>query len=294
LIDAQWSDGTEVTAFDFEYAWKTILSPAFHSESASDLYIIKNGQDAKMGRVSMDAIGIRALDAKTLQVDLTHPVPYFPGLTAGHLFFPIPKHIAEKSPNWADSASSLYVSNGPFLLKKWQRNNKILLEKNELYWDKDAVQLTKISFSLIEDENTELAMFENQEIDWCGTPFSSLPLDALPSLKKKDKVIIHPISGTYYYVFNTKLFPFNNVHIRRAFSLAINRQMITENIMQSGQLPATALIPPTMWKEDRHYFKDHDALEAKKVEATIFIVIFKIRDLIYNGNVNIKFLFNFS
>ncbi len=264
LNNAQWSDGTEVTAFDFEYAWKTILSPTFHSESASELYIIKNGQKAKMGQCGIDEIGIKALDAKTLQVELTHPVPYFLELTASYLFFPVPKHIVEKSPNWADSASSLYVSNGPFLLKTWQRNNKILLEKNETYWDKEVVQLTKISFSLIEDENTELALFENQEIDWSGTPFSSLPLDALPSLKKKEKIISHPISGTYYYVFNTKQFPFNNRHIRRAFSLAINRQMITENITQSGELPAMALIPPTMWKEDRNYFKDHDAAQAKK------------------------------
>lgn len=264
LREANWSDGTPVTAYDFEKTWKTMLDPVFPCEFAVDLFIIKNARAAKLQRCSVDEVGIKALDDKTLQVDLEYPVPYFLSALSTHAFFAVPNHIIDAYPNWTEGH---YISNGPFFLKEWRHHDRITFEKNPRYWDKDAVKLEKVHFSLVQDEATELSMFENNELDWAGYPLSSLPIDAAPSLEKKGGLGRYPIAGTYFYVFNTKEFPFNNVNIRKAFSLAINRQSIVVNVTQTGQIPATGLVPPTMWKTRLPYFQDNDLAEAQKLFA---------------------------
>ena len=111
LRDALWSDGTPVTAYDFEKTWKTVLDPTFPCETAIDLYIIKNAKAAKNQRCSLDEVGIKALDDKTLQVDLEHPVPYFLSALSTHNFFATPSHIISAYPDWTHGH---YVSNGTF------------------------------------------------------------------------------------------------------------------------------------------------------------------------------------
>jgi oligopeptide transport system substrate-binding protein len=264
LREAKWSDGNPVTAYDFEKTWKEILNPAFPCEFAIDLYIIKNGKAAKSQRCSIDEIGVRALDEKTLQVELEHPVPYFLFALATHAFFATPSHITSKFPNWTQDH---YIGNGPFLLKEWRHHDAIVMMKNPHYWDKENTKLDHIQFTLVEDETTELTMFENGELDWAGYPLSNLPTEALPMLAKKGKLERYPIAGTYYYIFNVKEFPFTNPNIRKAFALAINRQAIISNVTQMGQIPAMSLIPPTMWKNPLRYFQDNDIAEAKRLFA---------------------------
>ncbi len=261
LRDAKWSDGMPVTAYDFEKTWKTQLDPSFLCESANELYFIVNARAAKSKRCSLDEVGIKALDEKTLQLDLEHPVPYLLSALATHAFFPTPNHITAAYPDWTRSH---YVGNGVFVMKEWKRSDRIILEKNPFYWDRENVKLERVSFAIVEDEVTELLMYENGELDWAGAPLSSLPTEALPSLKKKADLHTSAMSGTYYYVFNCKQFPFQNTHMRKALSLAINRMAIVSNITQSGQTPAMGLIPPTIWKEPHPYFKDCDIAEAKK------------------------------
>jgi oligopeptide transport system substrate-binding protein len=262
LREAKWSDGTLVTARDFEQTWKTMLDPTFPCEFASDLYIIKNSYAAKSRRCSLDEVGVKALDDKTLQVDLEHPVSYFLAALATHSFFATPCHITNAYPNWTDRH---YVGNGPFLIKEWKHHDAILFEKNPQYWDKDNIKLERVTFVLVEDETTELNMYENGELDWAGYPLSNLPTESLSSLKKKGDLHTYPIAGTYYYVFNTQAFPFTNVNIRKAFSLAINRQSIVTNVMQMGQTPAMGLIPPAMRQDFHPCFKDNAVAEAKKL-----------------------------
>lgn len=264
LRDAKWSDGKPVTARDFETTWKTMLDPAFPCEFASDLYIIKNGKAAKSQKCSLDEVGIKALDDKTLQVDLEYPIPYFLSALATHTFFATPEHITSAYPNWTDEH---YVGNGAFQIKEWRHHNSISMEKNPEYWDRDNVKLEKVLFTLVEDETTELTMFENGELDWAGYPLSNLPTEALPTLAQNGELNSYNIAGTYYYIFNTKAFPFTNVNIRKAFSLAINRQAIVSNVTQMGQTPAMSLIPPTMWRDSSPYFKDNDLIEAKRLFA---------------------------
>ena len=137
------------------------------------------------------------------------------------------------------------------------------LLKNPTYWDSEAVVLEKIDLYMIEDEMTELSMYENGDLEWIGSPLSSIPADALSSLSKEKDYHHYPIAGTYYYIFNTEVFPFTNKHIRRAFALSIHRQEIVENIVQGGQTVATSLVPPSMWNEKNTYFSDGDLSSAK-------------------------------
>lgn len=264
LRDAKWSDGKRVTAHDFERTWKTILDPLFPSELAMNLYILKNGKAAKAKRCSLDDVGVKALDEKTLQVELEYPIPYFLSVLATHCFFATPQHITNAFANWTQEH---YVGNGPFFLQEWRHHHAMILQKNPQYWDRDNVRLEKVEFALVEDETTELTMFENGELDWAGFPFSNLPTEALDQLGKKGELQSYDIAGTYYYIFNTKQIPFSNVNIRRAFALAINREAIVANVTQMQQMPAMGLIPPVMWDYHEPYFHDHDVEEAKRLFA---------------------------
>ncbi len=271
LRDAKWSNGEPLTAQDFEYSWKSALSPEIASEYAYQLYYIKNGEafnssipkdgnyyypkvDAN-GELVTDAdgnvvpdlekpfdvnsIGVKAIDDKTLEVTLEAPTPYFSSLLTFTTYLPINKKLDQANPDWAKSADN-YVSNGPFRLTKWEHNNVIEMEKNPNYWDKDAVKLDKIVFTMVEESSTELLMFENDEIDWGANP----PLPELERLLEEGKVIINPYLGTYYYLFNVTREPFDDVRVRKALTYAIDRESIVKNITKAGQLPATAYVPP--------------------------------------------------
>ncbi len=258
LREARWGDGKPVTAYDFEETWKTILDPNFPSGFAYELFVLKNGEEARKGVVSTDEVGVKAIGPRTLRVELKHPIPYFLELTSTPSFLAVPSHLPKDTPKHH------YIGNGPYRIDEWKHHNYIVLKKNPLYWDQDAVTLENIHLSIIEDEMTELNMFESGELDWAGSPLSSLPTDALQALAAENRLETYPMSGTYYYIFNATEPPFDNLNLRKAFSLAINRQTIIENIVQSKQSPALSFVPPTIWKSET-YFRDNDVEEARRL-----------------------------
>ncbi|NHM32946.1 ABC transporter substrate-binding protein [Neobacillus terrae] len=265
LRDAKWTNGDPVTAEDFVYAWKWALDPKNESQYAYQLYYVKGAQAINEGKAGADTLGIKAVDDKTLEVQLENPTPYFLELTAFYTYFPVNHTVAAKNPKWYAEAGADYVSNGPFKMTGWSHQDKITLEKNDQYWDKDSVKLTKVEMYMINDPNTELSMFDNGELDWAGSPFGTLPTDALKQLKDDGKLNVKPIAGTYWFKFNTEKPPLNNVNIRKALSYAINRQAIVDNITQGGQIPAMAAVPPSMIKENKKgYYKDNDVEKAKE------------------------------
>ncbi|WP_134685663.1 peptide ABC transporter substrate-binding protein [Brevibacillus migulae] len=264
LRDSKWSNGDPLTAHDFEFAWKRALNPKTASNYAYQLYYVKNGQKFHTGKGTADEVGVKALDDKTLEVKLENPTPYFLELTAFYTYYPVNKKVVEANPDWAKEAAT-HVGNGPFKMTSWEHKSKIVLEKNENYWDKDNVKLEKIEMAMIEDENTELSMFENGELDWAGQPLSQLPTDAIPALKDAGTLVIHPKATMYWYKFNTEKAPFNNAKIRKAFAYAVNRQAIVDNITQAGQVPAMGMLPQTMAVKPEGYFKDNDVETAKKL-----------------------------
>ncbi|MED4782479.1 peptide ABC transporter substrate-binding protein [Brevibacillus choshinensis] len=264
LRDSKWSNGDPVTAKDFEFAWKRALDPKTASNYAYQLYYLKNAEEYNLGKAKVDDVGVKALDDKTLEVKLKNPTPFFLELTAFYTYFPVNQKVVEADPKWASEAKT-HVANGPFKMETWEHKSKVVLVKNDNYWDKDTVKLDKIDFSMVEDENTELSMFDNGDLDWAGAPMSALPTDAIPALKDSGKMETRPIAGTYMYKFNTEKAPFNNAKIRKAFAYAINRQTIIDNVTQANQQPAMGLVPPTMAVTSTPYFKDNDVEAAKKL-----------------------------
>lgn len=260
LKDTSWSDGHPVTAYDFEKSWKTTLDPLFPSEAITDLYVLKNAKAAKTKKCSIDDVGVVALNEKTLRVELDHPIPSFLAMLSTHCFYPTPSHIVYEHPEWADKKGPYYICNGPFCLTEWRPSNYMLLKKNVRYWDHENVTLEQIQLLLIDDENTELSMFENDELDWAGSPLSALPFDALPTLKHMES---YPMAGVYYYTLNTKDPLLKNVNLRRALALSVNRQEIIDNITQSSEKIATCYVPPPLCTAQRSYFKDADVAQAQ-------------------------------
>jgi oligopeptide transport system substrate-binding protein len=266
LRDSKWSNGDPVTAHDFEYAWKRVLNPETASGYAYQLYYLKNGEAYNAGKAKAEDVGVKATDDKTLVVTLENPAPFFPQLVASVTYLPVNKKVVEANKEWAASPDS-YVGNGPFVLKKWEHKSVIEMEKNEQYWDKDTVKLSKLTFNMIEDANTELSMFEKGDLDWAGSPLGDLPLDAMGALKDSGKLQTQATAGTYWYIFNTKKPPFTNKKIRQAFAYAVNRKEITDNVVQYKSSPALGILPPTMALKPEGYFKDGDVETAKKLLA---------------------------
>lgn len=266
--NAKWSNGDLVTAQDFEYAWKWALDAKNGSEYAYQLFYVKNAEAAFNGKAKPEEIGVKAQDDKTLVVQLENPTPFFLELTAFYTYFPLNAKVVKEHPDWAKEAGPDYISNGPFKLTAWEHKTKLVLEKNENYWDAQSVKLAKIEMNMINDANTELSMLENGDLDWAGAPTGNLPLDAMESLKEKGLLEIAPKAGTYWYEFNTLQKPFNNKKIRQAFAYAINRKDLIDNVTQGGELVATAIVPPTMFAEnEKGLFTDNDVEVAKQLLA---------------------------
>lgn len=264
LRDSQWSNGEPVTAHDFEYAWKRVLDPRTASIYAYQMYYLKNGEKFNNGLASADEVGVKALDDKTLVVQLEHPTSYFPELTAFATYYPVYRPQIEANSRWASNAET-HVGNGPFKIEQWDHHTKLVLAKNNQYWDKDAVKLDRVEFSMISDENTELFLYEKDELDWAGAPLSTLPAQAIPGLTDAGKIRTRTIAAVYMYKFNTQQVPFNNVKIRKAFSYAINRQLIIDQVRQGHQEPALGFVPPSMAVHTEPYFLDNDTETAKKL-----------------------------
>lgn len=265
LRESLWSDGTLVTAYDFEKSWKDILDPRFPAANAQLFYPIKNANAAKKGLVPLSEVGIRALDERTLFVELDHPTPYFLELISFCVFFPVNHRIDETDPRWAYNTGPLFTSNGYFVLKKWRHHGEIVLEKNPRYWNPKGVHLDEIRVSMVDNETTVLQMFEKGELDIVGQFLSPLPIDALPKLKAAGRLNVYPTSGTTFCAFNTATFPFSNKNLRKAFAYAMDRSEIVSNITQLDEIPALGAIPPILKKNrNRAFFKDHDAKGAKE------------------------------
>ncbi len=262
LRKAVWSTGTKVTAHDFVYAWSKVLDPHFPADQAFQMYVIKNGKACKDGKAIFEQVGIKALDDQTLQVELEHPTPYFLELTALPVYFPVLQKVDEVHAHWESDGENL-VGNGPFMIKEWKHNDHLTAVKNTTYWDAPHVKLKKIDLVMV-NEDAELQMYEKGELDWAGSPLSVLPVGALKDLKQQGQLQVKPFLATYFFRTNVESEPFYHPLMRKAFALAVKRSEIIEHVTQGNQLPATALVPPSLGVQDGPYFKDGDQISAKK------------------------------
>ncbi|WZL74055.1 peptide ABC transporter substrate-binding protein [Clostridiaceae bacterium 35-E11] len=255
LRDAKWSDGQPVTAQNFEYAWKRALDPHLvpHPyEYAFQMFYIKGAQEAYEGNGSLDNVAINAVDEKTLEVTLNAPTEYFLYLTAFYTYMPVRKDMVEQDPeNWAKNPK-LAVSNGPFKLVEYRMGDRLVLEKNENYWNAEKVAIDRIEASMIVEESTALAAYESGKID----VNDHLPISEIARLQENDENFqILPELGTYYYIFNVTKAPTNDVRVRKALTMAIDRKAITEKITKAGELPATGFVPPGLTDAEGKEFR---------------------------------------
>ncbi|MGR7947046.1 MULTISPECIES: peptide ABC transporter substrate-binding protein [unclassified Paenibacillus] len=272
--DVKWSNGDPVTANDFEFAWKRSLNPETASEYAYMLFYIENGEKYNAGEATADQVGVKAVDATTLEVKLYTAAPYFPALLSHYTYLPVHQATVEKAADWAAEAATI-VSNGPFLLKEWAHSDKLILEKNPDYYNKDSINFDKVTISLVEDENTVYQMFETGKIDWIGAQAGSVPTDQTKKLIEEKKAEVTSVASTYYYLFNTTKAPFNNVKVRKAFAMAMDRQSLIDNVAQANQQPAYGLVPPSITGPEGKTFREvypdnffqENAEEAKKLLA---------------------------
>ncbi len=265
-----WSNGDPVTASDFEYAWKRVLNPETASQYASILYVVAGAEAYNSGEGEADAVGVTAVDDSTLEVTLANPTTYFLELTAFYTYMPVHQATVEADADWALDASDAYVTNGPFSLQEWAHSSHYVLVKNDSYWDVDNVSLDTVNVQIIEAESTANAEFQAGGIDYLGSPYSTVSLDAIDLYKANEELNVAPYAAIYWYKLNTTDEVMSNVNIRKALALAVDRQALVDNITKGGQLPAMGYVPPTSagFEEERGYFADADYDAAKEYLAT--------------------------
>ena len=237
--NAKWSDGQPVKAQDFEYAWKRALDPKTASPYNYILFYLKNGEKFSSGEAKAEDVGVKAKDDKTLEVTLEAPTTFFLELCAFMTYMPVRQDIVEKNGDQWTQKAETYVSNGAFKMKEWKHNDEIVVEKSDNYWDKDKILLKEIHFKLMDDEAAALTATEAGEID---VNYAHVPTTEIPRLQKENKIRIISDLSTYYYDFNTKMKPFDDARVRKAFAMAIDRQYIVEKVTQAGQKPATGWV----------------------------------------------------
>lgn len=267
--DGKWSNGDPVKAQDFEFAWKRVLNPETASEYASIMYPIKGAEAYNLGKGSVDEVGVKAVDDTTLEVTLAQPTAYFLELPAFYTFMPVHQASVEANPDWAMDAGESYITNGAFTLQTWNHNADYTLVKNDQYWDKDNVKLDQVNVKIIESEATANAEFQAGTIDYIGSPYQTVSLDAIDQYRSQGILQTAPYSAIYWYKINTTDPVLKNANIRKALALAIDRQALIDNVIKGQQLPALGLVPPTIegFKEDRGYMKDKDFEQAKELLA---------------------------
>jgi oligopeptide transport system substrate-binding protein len=238
----KWSDGAAFTAADFVAGFQRLLDPKTASEYAYMLHIIKNGQAINNGEITdFSQLAARAVDDNTLEVTLNSPSPFFLSQLAHYTGFPIPKHVVDKlGDDWVKPGNM--VSNGAYKLVEWIPNTHVKAVKNPEFYDAANVKVETIFYYPTEDHDSALKRFRAGELD-TQHDFSAEAIDLLRQ-EIPNETHIAPEQSIYYYVFNTKKKPFDDVRVRRALSMAINRQAITDQVLKTGEVPAYSFVPP--------------------------------------------------
>mgnify|MGYP001574167227 CR=1 FL=1 len=243
----RWSDGEPLTADDFVQSWRRCLSPELASPYAYFFYQVKNAEAFNTRQITDPAtVGFAAPDARTIIISLAHPTPYLPLLIANSSWYPVNPRVLRRlgglnhrDTPWLTPAA--FVGNGPFVLKEWTPNGRIVTAKNPQYWDAATVRLNGIVFYPIENPDVEERNFRAGQLHLSH----NLPLSKIPAYRAGDpgKLRIDPFAQVLFIRFNTTRPPFNNPKLRRALSLAIDRDSISRHLLHGSRPPAHHLTP---------------------------------------------------
>ena len=244
---AKWSNGDPVTSDDFVWSWKRILTASLGSQYPDMLYYLEGAYEYHNGLTDdFDKVGVKAIDQKTLKVNLKNPTPFFLGLLSHYSTWPVHKNtvlkfgdIDDRNGEWTRPGN--FVCNGPFQLKSWELNNKIIVEKNPHYYDSSIVKLNEIHYYPVSNVMTEDRMFRAGQLHLTST----LPSQKCPIyIEENPNLRIDPYMGTYFYRINTKNPALKDVRVRKALAYSIDRQLLVDKVTKCGQIPAYSFTPP--------------------------------------------------
>lgn len=242
----KWSDGKDVTAGDFEYSWKRLVSPDTAADYNYMLDCVVNANEIMAGEKDPSELAVKAVDDKTFEVTLTTDLPYFEELCAFPAMMPVREDMIEKAGDQWTFDTSTYISNGAYKLKEWTHNSQIVVEKNENYYDVENLGPETITFKLMDDQNAMLSGFNSGELDF----IEDVPQAEIANLIASGDMKIVDYIGTYYVCFQTQKAPFDDPRVRKAFSLAIDRTYIVNQVTQSGQVEAGGFVPSGVYDAD--------------------------------------------
>ncbi|MGK3137661.1 ABC transporter substrate-binding protein [Pantoea trifolii] len=242
--DARWSNGQPVTAQDFVYSWQRLADPKTASPYASYLQAahVANVDAILSGKAAPAELGVKALDDRHLQVTLSEPVPYFVAMLAHSAMKPVYRPAIDQ---WGEqwTQPQHYVGNGAFTLSDWVVNEKIVVKRNPQYWDNAHTVIEEGVFLPLSSENSDINRYRSGGTDMTN---SVVPPELFKKLQQDlgDEVKISPLLCTFYYEINNKKAPFDDVRVRAALKLTLDRDIIAQKIMGQGQIPAYELTPP--------------------------------------------------
>lgn len=268
---ARWSNGDPVTAEDFAYSYRRMLTPELAAEYAYMLYPLRNARAYNTGAISdFTEVGVEVTDERTLILKLGNPTPYFLELLNHFSWWPVHPPTIEKfgglgqrDTPWTRPGN--FVGNGPFLLSAWEINRRILVRKSPTYWDADHVKLAAVEFLPIDSADTEERAFRDGDIHVSST----VPLHRIDYYRRKhpDRIRFDTYLGTYFYRFNVTEPPLSDKRVRKALSMVINREALTQFVLKAGQRPAYHFTPPNTSGYTSQARLGRGADEAKRLMA---------------------------
>jgi oligopeptide transport system substrate-binding protein len=244
LKQTNWSDGTPVTAKDFEYSFRRLLDPKTTGVVyASVQYPIKNAQAVNGGKMPPEQLGVKALDDYTLEMKLEYPAPYLPGLLKHYTAFPVPKHVIDKVGDQWTRPENIVV-NGPYKLAEWRSGDFLRSVKNDKFPDIASVCLNEVIYYTQADHDAMVRRAQAGDIDMNN----SFPTGQLEETKQKlpGWPRISPMMATTYVSMNQTKAPFNDARVRKALALAIDREYIAQDILSGGEIPSYSFVPQGM------------------------------------------------
>ena len=244
----KWSDGSDLTANDFVYSWQRMIDPEVAAPYAEITLGMLEGYEEAIGKPDADGnptidpdvtkLGVEATDDKTLVVHMSSPTPYFDKLATFAALSPVKKDVVDANPDGWTLDPKTYISTGPFKLTEWKSGSYLMLEKNENYWNKDAVKLDGIKCLLMQDQNAAFSAYESGD----ALMIKDIPTQEITTLQKRSDYHLDPQLGTYFIDLNNTLDEFKDARVRQALSLALDRKYISETITAGTYTPASGFV----------------------------------------------------
>ena len=266
--DAYWSDGKPVSAKDFVYSFRRLFDPNTKSKFAYQYNVIKNSKYILNGEMETKYLGIEAIDDYTLEIILEVPLTYFLEILSYPTFYPLREDIIKQYEyNWTDNPET-FIGNGPFKVVERKLNDVIVMEKNEFYWNNKEVIPSRLEFILKNDPQYSLNAVKNGTLHFSR----NFPLEQITILQRSGYIHNVPRISTYFYFLNTTNKILCDVNVRKALSLAIDRNYIVENVTKSGERPAAAFVPygiPAFFGDFRENGGDYIDVSLKNYEDNV-------------------------